>query len=105
MENLKKGKHPARFAFFLDDEERMRRAITMNIRHAGFNRDAFYEKFGTYPEDQFPAEFQVLQEDGFIVRNNNTLCLTEKGFKRADTISKLFFSDRVLEMQKKYVYE
>lgn len=103
--DIQAGRHPARYAFILDDNERMRRAITMNIRHSAFSREAFHKKFGTYPEDVFSAEFQLLYEDGFLERDGNLIKLTEKGFKRADAVAKLFFSEAVLKMQRDYVYE
>ncbi len=105
INDLKAGRHPARFAFFLNDDELIRRSIIMNIRHANFNTKIFYDKFGTYPETKFPSEFEVLYGDGYIVKEDGTIHLTERGFEIANSISKLFFSDQVLDMQKKYRYE
>lgn len=105
MGDIQDGRHPARYAFVLDDNERMRRAITMNVRHSAFSREAFHKKFGSYPEDIFPVEFQLLYEDGFLKREDSMIKLTQKGFKRADAVAKLFFSDAVLKMQMEYVYE
>jgi oxygen-independent coproporphyrinogen-3 oxidase len=105
MQDIGEGNHPARFAFFLDDEERMRRAVIMNIRHAEFSREAFRKKFGVYPELQFPSEFEVLYENGLASSDGEMIRLSPAGFRIANSISKIFFSDNVLEMQKNYKYE
>ena len=105
IDDMQNNKHPARYAFELSDEERMRRYIIMNIRHSQFNTKAFKDKFGIYPEEFLPDEFNLLYKDGYISKTNDVINLTDKGFKRANAVSKFFFSEDVLRMQGEYVYE
>lgn len=105
MEDISQGRHPARAAFFLDDEERMRRVVIMNLRHSEFNRKLFKDKFGTGPEEAFPAEFSVLYKEGYLTYDGDHINMTPKGYKNANIISNLFFSPQVQKMRKEYVYK
>jgi len=105
IEDIESGRHPARYALFLNEDEKMRRAIIMNIRHSSLSVLGFERKFGMAPQNAFPEEFKVLLEEEMVFEDNAIIRLTEKGYKHENAISRLFFSEKVLGLQKNYVYE
>ncbi len=103
--DIESGRHPARYALFLNKDEKMRRAIIMNLRHSSLSLFGFRKKFEITPQNAFPEEFGVLLEEGMIFEDNGIIKLTERGYKHENAVSKLFFSETILELQRNYKYE
>lgn len=101
----------AQWAFEMDDDERRRMFVLQALLEAeGMPVAAYRDRFGTAPVDDFPEQFRVLAERGWLHRGPDAddaragttgldrldvLRLTPEGMAWADAVGPVFFSERV----------
>lgn len=83
----------AQWSFRMDDDERRRMLILHMLLEAdGMNVERYRSQFGTLPQEDFPAQFALVTERGWLTRDGGVLRLTPEGMAWADAIGPLFFS-------------
>ncbi|MEV7794462.1 STM4012 family radical SAM protein [Streptomyces sp. NPDC087512] len=93
----------AQWSFRMDDDERRRMFVLgMLLESGGLPVERYHERFGSLPQEDFPAEFALVTERGWVERDEAVLRLTPEGMAWADAIGPLFFSPRVNEAMATY---
>lgn len=97
----------AQWAFGMDDGERRRMFVLQTLLESGgLPADAYRQRFGTLPLDDFAAEFAALREQQWLDADDDgagaVLRLTPEGMAWSDAIGPLFFSPRVHEAMTHY---
>lgn len=95
--------NPITDGFLMTDEERMRKAVILNLNE--LDRNWFIGLFGCDVTKVFPEEIELLQENGFLLVTPRELSLTARGIKHRDVIVQIFFSSRVKDLVAKYEYK
>ncbi|MEU5088950.1 STM4012 family radical SAM protein [Streptomyces sp. NPDC021356] len=91
------------WSFRMDDDERRRMSVlSMLLEAEGLHTELYRGRFGSLPQDDFPAQFALLGERGWLDRDGGLLRLTPEGMAWADAIGPLFFSSRVNEAMSSY---
>ncbi|GAA3964287.1 coproporphyrinogen III oxidase family protein [Thermobifida alba] len=93
----------AEVGFRLDDDERRRRHLLQSLLQAdGVDPGLYRSRFGSDPRTDFPAEFALLDERGWVVDGSGPVRLTEEGLAHSDAVGPLFFSARVNRLMAEY---
>ena len=103
LDDVESGRFPVRFAYYLNEDEKRRRHIALNVRHKVFPVEYTIKKYGDRPENLFPEEFVALQEEGLLVSKEDRTELTLKGLKYCNLVSTIFFSEEVKKRQQEYM--
>jgi oxygen-independent coproporphyrinogen III oxidase len=93
MRKLAHGEQPLTDGFVMSAEERMRKAVALNI--ASLSRPWFISLFGSDPVDVFPAEYGLLRSLGVCNFTTDRICLSEGYYKYRDLLAQIFFSETV----------
>jgi oxygen-independent coproporphyrinogen-3 oxidase len=101
--SIKNNLNPITDGFIMTDDERMRKAVILNI--ISLNRNWFMRLFECDVVDVFPKEIEVLQDSGFLLVSSDWLSLTAQGIKYRDVIVQVFFSSQVRNLVAKYEYK
>ena len=89
--------------YYLDDEERIRRMLTLNLYR--FDLNEVHEKYGNKYDYIFLEKLEKLIEKGLVQKSNNIYTLTKEGYKYRDIISWGFFSEEVQKRDNKFYSE
>ena len=94
----------AEVGFALDASEQRRRFVLQSLLQAdGFEPDDYRARFGTAVDADFPAEFELLAQRGFLDdRNDARLQLTAEGLAWSDAIGPMFFAEPVRAAMRAY---
>lgn len=89
--------------YHLDDEERIRRKLVLNLYH--FDINEIYQQYGNKYDYIFQDKLNKLVEIGMVSENNGIYKLTKEGYKYRDIISWGFFSEEVQKRDKEFYSE
>ncbi|MDD6791258.1 MAG: STM4012 family radical SAM protein [Thermobifida fusca] len=93
----------AEVGFRLDEDERRRRHLLQSLLQAdGLDLDWYRSRFASDPRTDFPAEFAVLTQRGWVTETSRVVRLTDEGLAYSDTVGPLFFSPRVTRLMAEY---
>lgn len=87
-------------AYILDDEERARRKLVLNLYR--FDLNEFRRQFGDRFDKIFVDKFDILLKNGLLSVKNNVYSLTKRGYKYRDIISWSFFSQKVCDLDEEF---
>jgi oxygen-independent coproporphyrinogen-3 oxidase len=79
MATVEAGKLPICRLSESSREDMMRRTMTRLYLRLPVSKKEFREKFGTTPEQVFPAQLQKLKDQGLIEIDENEIRLTKQG--------------------------
>jgi oxygen-independent coproporphyrinogen-3 oxidase len=79
------GKAEAGFEL-LSKEKMLEEYVMLGLRSDGLNIHRFVEKFGTEWISENSNYFRMLEQQGFLSRQNGIICLTKKGYSVCDEI-------------------
>lgn len=82
----------------LPREERMRRAMMINLRARGVRRSAFVRTFGVDPAEAFPEVFALLRRYGLLLEENDVVRLSPRGQLDASSVAARFASPAVIAL-------
>lgn len=88
--------------FIMDSSERKRKAISLNIHDLDIGW--YFQIFGTKPEEDFPEELMYLRDGGFVNFSDGRIRIVPRFIGYRDSISQLFFSDRVRQLVASFDY-
>ncbi|EPX55721.1 putative oxygen-independent coproporphyrinogen III oxidase [Cystobacter fuscus DSM 2262] len=87
----------------LDEEEQRRRFVVLNLTLSNLSMPAYEQRFGRPLRQDFPEELEAMEKLGCIrVSSTGTISLTDLGFKFSSLLASLFFSERMLRMEREY---
>jgi oxygen-independent coproporphyrinogen-3 oxidase len=90
----------ADYGFVLDDAEQRRRWLILSLlSDEGLDLASYRTRFGGDPASDFPA---IAELGPFVVRDSETLRLSDQGLARADAIGPWLFSDAVQQRMATY---
>ena len=92
-----------RMVYHLDDEERIRRKLVLNLYHFDVNK--IHQQYGNKYDYIFQDKLNKLVEIGMVSENNGIYKLTKEGYKYRDIISWGFFSEKVQKRDKEFYAE
>lgn len=88
IEALAKGHSPMMEEETLSPEQERMEAIALRLRtREGIEFDAFRKRFGLDVKSIFEEQALLLETEGYLLLNEERLCLTRKGFLIADAIT------------------
>ena len=93
IENVNNNTLKTKKVYHLDDEERIRRKLALNLYK--FDLDELHKKYGNKYDYIFLDELEKLISKGLVKKENNIYTLTKEGYKYRDIISWGFFSEEV----------
>ena len=97
------GDQPVRFGFVLDDEERRRRYVILNLLIDQLRPSRYRSRFEAELEAEFADELSCLEAEGCIDRAAvDRIRLTPRGFKYSNIIGGFFYSPRVRDLETAY---
>lgn len=100
IKDINNNKLKIKAAYILDDEERARRKLVLNLY--SFDLNEFKEQFGERFNWIFEEKFKILLENGLLQNHNGIYSLTREGYKYRDIISWSFFSKKVCELDNEF---
>ncbi len=100
--NIENKGHSRVDGISLDSLEQIRREFVLNLHR--LNTVAFESTHGRTFHSCFPSQIQALSEEGILEVNDQKVNFTNKGHKYRDLTSRLFFSERVMELEEEYMY-
>jgi oxygen-independent coproporphyrinogen-3 oxidase len=103
MDKVEAGAPLLRSLYELDDEERARRKLVLNLYE--FNERQFQDEFGSRFNWIYKEKFAFLMNEGLLDRDGDLYFLTKQGIEYRDIISWSFFSERVRELDKQFYSE
>ncbi|QXJ20806.1 STM4012 family radical SAM protein [Actinomadura graeca] len=93
----------ARVGFALDDDERRRRHLVQSLlQSTGLDRNAYTERFGTDPSDDFAVDLTSFDRRGWLETTSASISLTSEGLAHSDAIGPALFSPHVRERMAAY---
>lgn len=92
----------ARDHFLMDDDERKRKFIILGLCNLEISK--YYEMFGSYPEDDFPDEFDALKKEGLIEKEGAFIRLNTLGMRHRDNAVCIFVSSKILQKLEYFDY-
>ena len=92
-----------RMVYHLDNEERIRRKLVLNLYH--FDINEIHQQYGNKYDYIFQDKLNKLVEIGMVSENNGIYKLTKEGYKYRDIISWGFFSEEVQKRDKEFYSE
>ena len=88
--------------FFFDDDEKMRRMVTLNLLDPYISVLDFENKFRIPLFEKFGEEIDALLSVGLIEIVNDKVSLTLKGRKYCDIVASIFISENVKSLYATY---
>lgn len=93
IENVNNNSLKTKRVYRLNDEERIRRMLTLNLYK--FDLNEVHKKYGKQYDYIFLDILEELIRKGLVKKENNVYNLTKEGYKFRDIISWSFFSEEV----------
>lgn len=90
------------FGFILNDDEKKRRYIMLNLSLGRVSVDEYRGVFSSELLSDFPDELAALQQEDTVEINGNMMVMTKKGLKYSSAIARLFYSESVIEKENAY---
>lgn len=100
IKNINNNKLKITAAYLLDDEERARRKLTLNLYK--FDLGAFNKQYGERFNWIFVEKFKLLLDNGLLQGTDGIYSLTKEGYKYRDIISWSFFSKKVCDLDNEF---
>ncbi len=100
IKSVEQGNIKPRKAFVMDDEERIRRMLVLNLYK--FDLKEVHRKYTDCYDYIFRDLLQGLVQEGLVEKQDEIYKLSYEGIKYRDIISWAFFSDKVRELDKEF---
>ncbi|KUL35416.1 coproporphyrinogen III oxidase [Streptomyces sp. NRRL F-4489] len=86
----------AQWSYPMNEDERRRMFVLGTLLEtSGLPIERYRQQFGSLPQEDFPTEFALITERGWVQHDQTALRLTREGMAWADAIGPLFFSPQV----------
>ena len=100
IENVENNTLKTEKVYHLNDEERIRRKLVLNLYK--FDENEIHEKYGNKYDYIFKNLLKELLENNLVSEENGIYMLTKEGYKYRDIISWGFFSEEVINRDKEF---
>ena len=85
------GRLPVHRAYTLPDDERYLREFILQLKLGSVSADAFAQKFGRDPRQEFAVPLATLKEQGFLTNGGDRIGLTRDALLQVDRLLHEFF--------------
>ncbi len=102
---MEAGDFSIRHGFVLDDDERQRRWLIQTLFGGGIDRLEAETRLDRSDLLHFRPQFDLLEEEGCIVRRSGRIDLTSRGIRHSDLVAQVFFSPRVRDLMAEFEYD
>ncbi|GAA4475797.1 coproporphyrinogen-III oxidase family protein [Gluconacetobacter asukensis] len=87
----------------LSEEEMERRFVLLNLTLSHLDRKLYRQRFKKSIDTMFSEQLRALTSNGFITETGDgRLLLTTRGYKYSNIIARVFYSDRMIELENSY---
>ena len=100
IENANNGSLKTEKVYYLNDEERIRRKLVLNLYN--FNLNEVHQQYGDKYDYIFMEKLEKLVKIGIVSQKDGIYSLTKEGYKYRDIISWGFFSEEVQKRDREF---